>query len=356
MTKVCIVTDTHFGVRNDNLVFGRYISRFFKEVFFPYIDANKIKHVVHCGDIVDRRKTINFITARNLHQSFVKPCVDRGLNTTCLIGNHDVYFKDTNMVNAMCELYSEPPKGFRFISNPETFEIEGTAIDAYPWICKENEGAAYELMANPKAKIALGHFELAGFEMTKGQVMEHGMDRTLLRNYRLVGSGHLHEKSSQGRIHFFGCPYPITWSDYDSYRGFHILDLDELKFEFVENTLTVFKKVEYDDRNPDILSVADNANVKDCIVKLIVTHKEHPSTYDEFYETLMDQNPISLTVQQDLVRIDHEGIDVNGTEDTLTMIQKYAAAAELPNEKHKKMLGDLLTELYHTAATTQEAA
>jgi hypothetical protein len=38
------------------------------------------------------------------------------------------------------------------------------------------------------------------------------------------------------------------------------------------------------------------------------------------------------------------------------MIRGYAEAHDIPNERHKKMLVDLFTELYHTAATTQEAA
>lgn len=339
-------------------MFGRYINRFFRDVFFRYIDENKIKHVVHCGDIVDRRKTINFITARNLHQSFVKPCVDRGLNVTCLIGNHDVYFKDTNEINALTELYSETPRGFRFISEPTTFEIEGTAIDAYPWINKTNEADSLALMAAPNAKIALGHFELAGFEVSKGQVIEHGMDYNLLANYQIVGSGHYHEKSSRGRIHYFGCPYPITWSDYESFRGFHILDLDTLTFEFIENPLTIFKKVFYDDSKPDhvLFTEAEDAAVDGCIVKLIVEHKAHPAKFDEFYDILEAQGPLSITIQQDVKKANHDEVEVSGTEDTLTMIKKYAEATEVPNDKHKKMLGELLTELYHTAISTQETA
>lgn len=357
LTKVAIVTDTHFGVRNDNLVFGKYINRFFREVFFPYIDKHKIKHVIHCGDIVDRRKMINFITARTMHVSFIKPCLDRGLDTTVLVGNHDVYFKDTNEVNALSELYAKRlGDNFRIIVNPNTIEIDGHAIDCYPWICKANEEDSLARMAEPKAKIALGHFELAGFEMTKGQLIDVGMDRAVLSKYALVGSGHLHEKSSKGNIHFFGCPYPITWADYESLRGFHVLDLDELQFDFVQNPLTVFRKVYYDDRKEDCLALAEAAGVRDCIVKLIVDHKEHPAIFEEFHAILDDQNPISITIQQDTTKFDHREVSVDGTEDTLTMIQKYAEVSEIENAKHKKMLGDLLTELYHTAMSTQEAA
>jgi predicted phosphodiesterase len=353
---VAIVTDTHFGVRNDNIVFGRYINKFFRDVFFKYIDEHKIKYVIHCGDIVDRRKTINFITARNLHQSFVKPCLDRGLKVTCLIGNHDVYFKDTNEVNALTELYSDTPKGFRIISEPTTFEIEGTAIDAYPWINKTNESDSLALMAQPRAKIALGHFEMMG--LAAGVQSDHDMDPSLLENYQIIGSGHIHSKSSHGRLHFFGCPYPITWADYEEQRGFHVLDLDELTFKFIENPLTIFKKVNYDDRLPDheLFTAAEDSGVDGCIVKLVVEHKQHPAKFDEFYDILEAQGPLSITIQQDAKTVDHDGVELTGTEDTLTMIRGYAEAHDIPNERHKKMLVDLFTELYHTAATTQEAA
>ena len=39
--NIAIITDTHFGARNDNINFSDYFYRFFDEQFFPYLKENK---------------------------------------------------------------------------------------------------------------------------------------------------------------------------------------------------------------------------------------------------------------------------------------------------------------------------
>ena len=38
--KICLITDTHFGIKNDNLVFQKYFQKFYEDLFFPYIVNN----------------------------------------------------------------------------------------------------------------------------------------------------------------------------------------------------------------------------------------------------------------------------------------------------------------------------
>ena len=45
--KVALITDTHFGARNDNQIVQSHINQFFGEVFFPYLEEHNIKDVVH---------------------------------------------------------------------------------------------------------------------------------------------------------------------------------------------------------------------------------------------------------------------------------------------------------------------
>ena len=41
--KIAIITDTHFGARNDNVNFNEYFYQFYEGVFFPYLQQNNIK-------------------------------------------------------------------------------------------------------------------------------------------------------------------------------------------------------------------------------------------------------------------------------------------------------------------------
>ena len=70
--KIALLNDTHFGCRNDSPAFINYQNRFYDELFFPYIIENKIDTLIHLGDVVDRRKFINFNTATISKKSFGK--------------------------------------------------------------------------------------------------------------------------------------------------------------------------------------------------------------------------------------------------------------------------------------------
>ena len=52
MAKIALITDTHFGARNDSIQFLKYYQKFYKNVFFKYIDEHKIDTIFHLGDIV----------------------------------------------------------------------------------------------------------------------------------------------------------------------------------------------------------------------------------------------------------------------------------------------------------------
>ena len=105
--KIALLNDTHFGVRNDSEAFRNYQLRFYNEIFFPYLKEHNIKTLVHLGDVVDRRKFINFQTASIFRKQFFDRLYDEKIDTHIIIGNHDTYFKNTNKVNAIENLSKE---------------------------------------------------------------------------------------------------------------------------------------------------------------------------------------------------------------------------------------------------------
>ena len=60
--KIGLITDTHFGARNDSLIFSDFFRKFYENVFFPTLKERGITDVIHLGDVVDRRKFINYKT------------------------------------------------------------------------------------------------------------------------------------------------------------------------------------------------------------------------------------------------------------------------------------------------------
>ena len=43
--KIALITDTHFGARNDSLPFNEYFYKFWEEIFFPLIDKKGIETI-----------------------------------------------------------------------------------------------------------------------------------------------------------------------------------------------------------------------------------------------------------------------------------------------------------------------
>ena len=103
--KIAILNDTHFGVRNDSEAFRNYQLRFYNEIFFPHLEKHNIKTLIHLGD-VDRRKFINFQTASIYRKQFWDRLYKEKIDTHHYINNHDTYFKNTNEVNAIDNLYT----------------------------------------------------------------------------------------------------------------------------------------------------------------------------------------------------------------------------------------------------------
>ena len=105
--KIAIITDMHLGVRGDARVFLDHQERFFSEVFFPYIDEHNIKTVLDLGDTFDRRKYINYVTLNRAKKFFFNQMRDRNIEYHSIVGNHSVYYSNTNEINSMDLLLKE---------------------------------------------------------------------------------------------------------------------------------------------------------------------------------------------------------------------------------------------------------
>lgn len=349
MTQIALITDTHWGCRNDSPVFAEHISRFYNDVFFPYLDQHNINFIFHLGDIVDRRKYINFLSARNLLKDFIEPIRQKNKFLYALIGNHDTYYKNTNQVNSMDVLYGDRA-GFTYIPEPLELDLD-CKILMMPWICTENYERCMEAIKNTEATVLFGHLELTGFEMYKGMPNDHGFDPKLFDKFDVVCSGHFHHKSSRGNIHYLGAPYEMTWSDYDDPRGFHIFDTKTRELTFVKNPNRIFHKIFYNDNELTIEDVMtmDFSIYKNCVIKVITKIKNNPHLFDVFIERLEKAGVADLQAVEDHLNLNLELDDdiVEEAEDTLSILNKFVT--QIADKTNHKNLSKLLKDLYDEA-------
>jgi DNA repair exonuclease SbcCD nuclease subunit len=317
-------------------------------VFFPYLDEHNIDTVVHLGDIVDRRKYISYVTLRAFRDHFVQPMADRNIDFHCIVGNHDIPYRNTNDINAMREVFSGSVGKIYWGPNEVTFD--GLKILMMPWINNTNYNSAIKKMEDTDAQVMFGHFEISGFEMMRGQTCDHGMDVKHFQKFDMVLSGHFHHKSTMGNITYLGNPYELTWGDYEDPRGFHILDTETRELEFIKNPYRMFHKVFYDDETYDLdqMMNLDFDHLKNRYIKVVVVKKQNPYWFDQFLDRLYKCNPTHLTIVEDNKHLDLEkDEEIMDAEDTLTILNKYVDALEVDIDK--KQLSGLLNNLYTEA-------
>jgi len=343
--KVALITDTHFGARNDNQNFNEYFFQFYENQFFPYLKEHNITNVVHLGDVMDRRKYVSYRIAKDFRERFIDKFED--INFHMLVGNHDTFYKNTNEVNSLQELVDGRHKNITVYEKSTEVEFDGCKILFVPWINTENMSHTMKMLQTSDAQICMGHLELNGFEMQKGMVMDHGWDRQEFKRFDMVMSGHYHHKSDDGQIFYLGTPYEIYWNDWNDPKGFHVFDTEKRELERIVNPLTIYSKIYYDDTVSIFDDNHDMSAYKNKYVKLVVVNKKDLYQFDKFVDRLLQADCHEVKIIEDFSELDASNVSddiVENTEDTMTLLERYID--DLPIDLSKDRLKNTTRELY----------
>jgi len=346
---ILIIGDTHFGARNDSELFLEYFFDYYEQEVFPIIEQRKIKHVIQTGDLMDKRKGVNFKTLSTVTNRFMLKLKELGCELHIIPGNHDIYYRNSNQINSMTELFSWLPS-IHIYNEPTTVDFSGTKIDFIPWLNKYNSEQSIGFMKKSSSEICLGHFEIVGFEMFAGNHSQSGLKQDIFGSYISVISGHYHHRSKNGNITYVGTPYEITWTDYDDPKGVHILDTKTLELEFIKNNRTMFKKLFYSS-NFDY-SKYDFSQIKDSIIKVVVKDKEDTKKYEWFLNKISDCAPADYVVVESDVVVVH-GVDEGELEnlDTFNVLLGTVEATSKHEGLDTTKMTELVTNLYQEAVT-----
>jgi len=348
--KYALITDTHFGARNDSLVFSNFFQKFYKNIFFPTLKERNIKSVIHLGDVVERRKFINFKTLNSMKDILFDPLDEMGGDIKIIIGNHDIYYKNTLSVNSMNELTKGMPHVTVYDEPCEVSLTNDHKVVFLPWICDDNEKQTKELIEKTRTKVAFGHLHIQGAEHIKGSISFDGHSPSMFKAFQKVFSGHFHHPSETGNITYLGNPYEITWSDYNDPRGFHIYDTETMETEFIQNPYSMFHKIYYDD---DKLDYGDLSQYEDSYVKIIVQKKNNSYLFETLMDKLIDVGVGHISVVDNLFDIEDIGDDIESmedVEDTMSVIRSCVDGLEIEN---KEPLNQLMQDLYNEALTVE---
>ena len=346
--KIALINDTHAGARGDSLLFNEFFFKFWENTFFPYLKEHGITHIIHLGDVVDRRKFINYVILNQWRKRFFDVLLREGITMDVIVGNHDVTYKNTNEINAMHELFDHYDN-IKVYTEPQENVYDGLKVQLMPWINSSNYDQSLEALRVTTAEIVMGHFEIAGFEMDKGNIAHEGLDRKTFNRFDMVLSGHFHHKSTDGTITYLGNQYEITWIDYGDQRGFHIFDTDKRDLTFVANPYKMFHKIIYDDSQQDFAfwNAYDFDQYANTFVKVIVVNKQNAYMFDTVMDNLHKAGVADVAVVEDFTdTIIDDGDLVDQAEDTMTILSKYidGLATNVDSTKLKGLMRELYVE------------
>ena len=335
--KVAIITDTHFGIRKGSQIFHDYFKDFYDRTFFPALDSGSIDTVVHLGDCFDVRKGIDYWSLAWAKTNFFDPLRERGIQLHLIVGNHDIFYKQSLSLNS-ARLNLSEYENITIYDRPQTAVIKEVPVFIVPWLCEDNAEEFVDELDKTSANLAWGHLELAGFYANKDYQCQHGTDPKVFDRFDKVFSGHFHKKNSAGNVTYLGNPYQLYWNDEGDTRGFHFFDLQTQELEFIENPNVMFHKVYYNEEKGQ----TDIYPVKNSFVKLIVensTPRKLAKVVDKLYD--VGVHDLKIIENQDLSIDDDAEVE---SEDTVTTLTNYVNAME--DKINKDSIINILRSLY----------
>ena len=265
--QLAILTDTHFGIRNDSIIFANNQEKFYREIFFPKLDELKIDTVLHLGDFWDNRKSLSLVAIDRARKYFFDELEKRDIQLHIIYGNHDVAMKNTNWPNSI-DFLGKMYSNVNVIQVSDVIKFGSLSIAFISWVNKENLADSLEFIKTADAPYLCGHFEIKSFDMTPGQKNEHGFDKELFDRYDKVFSGHFHTMSDDGKIQYISNTNQFNWSDYNLKKGFRILNTETRELTLIENPFNIYEKIIYTD-DVDLMEF-DFPKYKEKIVRVYI--------------------------------------------------------------------------------------
>lgn len=356
MYKIAMVSDIHFGCRNNSEKYLNIMKDFFLDTLSKVLEEKNINDLRILGDVFDNRNNVNIRTMNVVLYVFRELTKKhKDLQIKIILGNHDVYYHnriDINSIECLREI-----KNIEIIDKVTQETINNKTILMVPWLVKDSETYTDFIRytgSKKKIDVCLGHFEIKDFEMIRGIKDETGFEHGIFENFKRVFSGHYHLRNTIGKISYLGCPYQLTWGDYGDTKGIHIYDVDSEKTEFIPNNDSpCFVKINMEDiinQNKKKISM-----VKGNFVKLIIEKKYKEAFVVKVINKMENLEPIRLDIQNDFVEdfnIDESKCEeFKDISDPLTLLVKYIDEVNTENEDNvdKSELKTYIRELYQLA-------
>ena len=334
--KIAIFSDLHLGKHNNSADWHRVATEWC-DWYINELKGKKIKDVIFCGDWHDNRSEISVHTL-DVSALLIDKFTD--FNLHLIVGNHDIPFKHGTDVNSVSVYCNRP--NVKVYTKIEYLEAFDRKICFAPWDA--------DLTMLEKCDAVFGHLEIQTFKMGLAKTCDHGWSVVdLLAKCENVFSGHFHirceKKYNEGNIVYVGNPFQMDFGDRFDEKGYYIFDLDNLKYEFYENTVSphhnILKLSDVLKRGLEYFKLSIIGNV----VRLNIDVEHDSKELLKIFEQVSALKPMTFT--QDYTYIADVGGDVDVSNiasiDIRATIEEYMESIDLYGKEKCK---EYLVELY----------
>jgi len=260
MAKTYFITDTHLG---EVRLIDEHIEQL-KTVRDEALHSDDAM-IIHLGDFFHTTK-IDTLVLNRVIDFFDEPETKK-IQWKLVIGNHDIYFKDSLKINSLTFLRHHD--NVEIIDEQKIIEHQGYTFLLVPYVLKTDKNFKLK-ESDKKIDFIAGHFELNGFKMHRSSFAMHNAME--LNTNTPVLSGHFHLVQKKGNIFYIGNTSQTTRTDFGEDKGYYnLLDkaegvdfFDRLEFRSLLSTGT---------RHINISHFGDTITINDGISKKIIIEK-----------------------------------------------------------------------------------
>lgn len=239
--KITLVGDLHLGIKSNSIEWLQIQKDFLLDFLLNQTDSDfdEDRDVLFLeGDIFHSRESINVRIHDEALTIFKRLSEKFKRGIYIIIGNHDVYYKDRNVVHSL-KAISHIADNIHVFENPEILTINGTHnFLMLPWV--EDINRINQIISDHRdlCEYIVCHADIKGLRFNKWTKVEHGIEVDMLSSYRRVYAGHIHHRQEFKNVLYTGTPYQMDRGDRDNVKGFYELTLteDSIIERFVENT------------------------------------------------------------------------------------------------------------------------
>lgn len=222
LKRAFLVSDTHFGVRNNSVEWLQIQKDYFNNFFIPLLEkeGKPGDFVLHCGDVFDSRNSLNLLVMNEAIHLFEK--MAKIMPVVIILGNHDIWKKSSNDINSL-KTMKWIPNIFIF-EEPEVIKVKNNSLLLMPW--RNGPEEEQKCIDSYNADYLFCHTDVVGLKFNKNTEVEHGLEFDSMNKFKMVYSGHIHYAQSKNNFRMLGCPYPMTRSDIGNQKSVWLVDFE----------------------------------------------------------------------------------------------------------------------------------